>query len=342
MGQGHRSGRFLRLWTNSDRQFSDSLAADEWSILLNNVLEMAFCRAFQSLPSRLLNIYFEPPTSGPGFSEIGLNIISPLMQGIKFFETTRDFYVLDLSDSPDAEIAGWVSFRQSFKARQTNTLTLASQPRIVPLQCQLALENIFDDAQWPISSFSSSTANPDDTKWSEWQECVSRFRLGEPLLPFGTRHASIGFVLDHVQHLNTVSSDQSSELLAASQTLTPPWGFKEYGFYERNVLLWSYDFAQTLSVQCTDASRLQEETDQAELVKVNCDLIALSALRVVVLCGPTARNIILGSRQNLHKTAVKLGLYLYDAWLEKGSSSRLYIYCDQIPLRVGERQIRAA
>lgn len=53
-----------------------------------NVMEMTFTRVFQTLPAQILEEYFGPCPEG-SFSNVGINIIPPLMQGRELSPTIR-------------------------------------------------------------------------------------------------------------------------------------------------------------------------------------------------------------------------------------------------------------
>ena len=45
-GGGYRSSNFIRLWRLPPSPYNDNLVLESWYSLLNNILEMVFCRAF--------------------------------------------------------------------------------------------------------------------------------------------------------------------------------------------------------------------------------------------------------------------------------------------------------
>jgi hypothetical protein len=89
-------------------------------LVFENFLEMVMCRAFQSLPASSLEEIFGPCPGGQ-YSGIGLNIMSPLLQGRSLSPYSRHKVVQLLSNSPDPEIRDWALHRnsQSHQLRRT-------------------------------------------------------------------------------------------------------------------------------------------------------------------------------------------------------------------------------
>jgi hypothetical protein len=76
-GKGLRSANFIRLWAIPFPPRRDGTV----KLVFENFLEMVFCRAFQSLPAATLEQTFAPCPQGQ-YAGTGLNVISPLLQGI--------------------------------------------------------------------------------------------------------------------------------------------------------------------------------------------------------------------------------------------------------------------
>jgi hypothetical protein len=83
-------------------------------LVFENFLEMTFCRAFQSLPSSILEDIFGPcPENNGHYLGMGLNVMPPLLQGKKIAPTLRSRFVKPIALSPDLEIREWPSMRVS-------------------------------------------------------------------------------------------------------------------------------------------------------------------------------------------------------------------------------------
>ena len=118
-GTGHRYARFLRLWSappletpNMSEEIDTTLAVARFAPVLN-VLEMTFCRAFQSLPGCVLTDFF-----GPGdYSDVGLNNLPPSFEGRNVPAHLRTKNTGYHRQSPDVDIAS------SLMRERSNCLT---------------------------------------------------------------------------------------------------------------------------------------------------------------------------------------------------------------------------
>jgi len=99
LGPGCRTSNWLRLWTIPDK-FDRPPTHQE---LLQNFLEMLFCGAFQSLPTEELIRHFGDKLKIS--SNVGLNVLSPLLQGLDLSD--RESFKASLLNSPDPEIRSW-------------------------------------------------------------------------------------------------------------------------------------------------------------------------------------------------------------------------------------------
>ncbi|KAL3460047.1 hypothetical protein BJX64DRAFT_300957 [Aspergillus heterothallicus] len=99
-GQGYRAANWLKLWeVPKDTELSCTFRA-----VALNILEMTMCCAFQSLPGSILETYYGPREDGKPYSNLGLNIIPPVLQGISLGPSVRKY--------PD--IIGWPQFRYEY------------------------------------------------------------------------------------------------------------------------------------------------------------------------------------------------------------------------------------
>lgn len=109
-GQGHRTYNFVHPWTIQAARLGSDWYDETIIQLIRNVLEMAMCKAFQSLSSNLLVKYFGSERSQHGM--FGLNIVPPLLyQGISLGLEVRKSFVIYLQNSPDPAIRMWPSIR---------------------------------------------------------------------------------------------------------------------------------------------------------------------------------------------------------------------------------------
>lgn len=115
-GQGHRTANFLLLWSAPEQgstkpgsnQSAGNEAAGARFSMKQSVLEMTFCRAFESLADAALNPYF----GHAEYSNVGLNNLLPLFgsQNIKGHKRVK--YLDYLKQSPDPDISAYVDIRR--------------------------------------------------------------------------------------------------------------------------------------------------------------------------------------------------------------------------------------
>ncbi|KAL2828778.1 hypothetical protein BDW59DRAFT_43980 [Aspergillus cavernicola] len=99
-GIGHRLANFLRLWTLICPDYVDPFVV---AVFLN-ILEMAMCRALESLPNDVLEEYFGRRWGG--YCNMGLNIVPPTLQNVSLGSNTRRQFSIGLESSRDPGICG--------------------------------------------------------------------------------------------------------------------------------------------------------------------------------------------------------------------------------------------
>ena len=106
-GNGYRTANFLRLWSseNLSKEFDNSELA-----IMQSLLEILFCYAFQSLPKETL---YE--TFGGAYVDVGLNTLSPLYQHGSVSSKTRSTTLALHQQSPDPDIARYPDERKKQK-----------------------------------------------------------------------------------------------------------------------------------------------------------------------------------------------------------------------------------
>lgn len=104
---------FLKFWSIHD---IDSLD-EESAVIFPNILEMSFSVAFQSLPlDAVMNFY---GLDAKKYSNMGLNVLPPLFQGINLKSHIRQAYTTPVADSPDPQIRSWPSYREENRVPDT-------------------------------------------------------------------------------------------------------------------------------------------------------------------------------------------------------------------------------
>lgn len=100
---------FIQLWHIPD----DANRSTQHTCLLQNFVEFLFCGAFESLPEECLRRYFGTANKESGqYSNVGLNVLPPLLQGTVTNRSTKDYYRNLLVKSDDPEIRSWTAKRQ--------------------------------------------------------------------------------------------------------------------------------------------------------------------------------------------------------------------------------------
>ena len=104
---GLNSGEYQRTISVSYHRASQAV--------FQNVLEMTMCRAFESLPGNILEAYFGPKEDGRPYSNLGLNILPPLLQGLSLSPSIRKSFSFNLETSTDPDINSWPNFRLEYE-----------------------------------------------------------------------------------------------------------------------------------------------------------------------------------------------------------------------------------
>jgi len=338
-GGGHRSSSFIQLWRLPPSPYNDKLSSENWYGLLHNILEMVFCRAFQSLSSRVLETFFGPPETG-SYANVGLNVAPPLLQSAVVDDFRKIQFTIDISQSQDLEVRQWISVRQAQKPQWKNTLRHARQSGAVLDYIgalQDALKGTADLVQ--IDSFAEGgedIKSLHDLDYLFKDGEIESGKLLKEVVPFtrplGSPSARIGFILDYGELRGDSSHGDAG--------LKLPWGFKETGFTPRNSLIWTFNLRQPSTVDIDVLHKLQASPWKELLTKVHRKLIQGSALKVVFLCGTNARELTLAGVDSYQKFGLKLATHNYEIYLEtRGEGQhRLYAYCPELPwtLAIGD------
>ncbi|KAJ5207449.1 hypothetical protein N7491_001921 [Penicillium cf. griseofulvum] len=211
---GYRYGNFIRLWIIQFPNCTQTSTKEAFE----NVLELSFTRAFQTLAPSILEIYFGPCPEG-SYSSLGLNIISPLMQCRELSPRVRAECTKILEGSTDPEIREWPSLRAQQKLRpnasEKSLVETQRRPRFTAEEnvnaiyaaIQCGRKELADMVFWPSEGTVPWTPlgreiQPLDVK--AWFENISNWILNngcaksDLAIPIGTTAASIGIMLDSV------------------------------------------------------------------------------------------------------------------------------------------------
>ena len=299
---------------------------------------MAFCRAFQSLPAKVLEDSFGPPGNGGKYASVGLNVISPLLQSqtSALDEMSKLPFLAALSSSPDPEIKQWLQNRGA--TRQSHTQILAMSKNRLGPNCIQSLISAMHHLQNPPDPTSFSFQSPDDDgdsasralqTISETWKATTENRISFTN-PCGLASSRIALILDHGE----VKDEPAIVKETTDSTLRPPWGIIESGFTNETCRIWTLAFSQYSELSLAAIELIQEPKHETQLTKLHRDLIQNSSHRVIFLCGPNVRRVILEGIPPSTRCKLKLELDLceYEVYLEKSSPfPRLYLYCPEVP-----------
>lgn len=228
---------FIRLWTVPFPPGIDGTT----QLVFENFLEKIMCRSFQSLPAPILEEFFGPCPQGQ-YSKIGLNIMSPLLQGKEVGPVIRHKIVQFLEESPDPEIREWPTIRRHVKLKAG----LSSEKDKLPIRRPMDEKDYYAAIRHAIETSphhrETLLVQTDDDIWgplegalldveSWFQSTSAKFQQEhsssdiEFVRPVGNSEASIGIILDLVPLHGYVIADKTVEL---------PWGLWESGFEESN------------------------------------------------------------------------------------------------------------
>lgn len=312
-GRGHRSARFLRLWTcppgpsQTEPENRESEGATQSRFeLTQNLLKMTFCRAFESLPASILTQFFGPAA----YSNVGLNNLPPLFQGGKFPSFKRARYLECHRASPDPDISAFVDIRKAQKAQERNAK--CQSMTYLRGDYRQAIYNLVEETGLSAASLSCFTSPADGAQWTPQIE--SELRALETEMrndlcqesrsfsaPFGTPRAKLGIVL----------CSESTGIKQDGHEIQPLQGLR---LDEKNALIWTSSFERMGSGPSGNAANLDL---RRRIASMNHSIIMRTGVRVVILCGLKAEQDILSAFQDQLSGPYELFLrnYAHSIWL---------------------------
>lgn len=328
-GQGLRRANFIRLWTIPFPTRVDTLV----KLVFENFLEMIMCRAFQSLPSLILEEIFGPCPQAQNqghYSGMGLNVVSPLLQGRDLGPQIRHRFTKLVEQSPDPEISSWPNVRAAQDRHNNQRGSLPTRRQMNSDDYHKALREAIQTNPGLNQSLSLEL---DD--WAEledelldletWFQSTSakleeqgRAIETELIRPVGTCQASIGLILDLTPSHDYVSKD-------GTVSLKLPWGLQESGFNQSNSLIWTYNLQNYVHIPHTFQVSSPSPADIGILRAATQRLIRGSRLRIIIVCGVNSEAVAIPD--NLKLNHINLSLYglEYDAWIQTEQSKVLRI-----------------
>ncbi|KAJ5833195.1 hypothetical protein N7474_001506 [Penicillium riverlandense] len=333
-GEGSRVPNFIKLWRLVLPRSVDPAVRE----VCSNVLEMGMTRAFQSLPPKELENAFGAPLEGEdGFSFVGLNLISPLLQGSFISSWERHQYSLQLKGSLDPDIREFPNVRTEYHKKLKTADNGGILRRYTKEMCQNALWAAADTQpglrvhieifQRQVFEDNGTSQGPEQAKDGEFkwlQDALDELSAAdskhvECLLPVGNRISRLGIVLNEGVWGNPGRD--------ASPDASIPSALAQCGFNASNILLWTATFRRPLSVG-PGMQIFPDSRPISTLQQLNMSLISRSFVDVVLVCDAEAEKILFENNPWVIPFMIQLdSSHKWRSWIEHRRQRRLYISC---------------
>lgn len=322
---------YIRLWSLPDAVTMDRSTNDSRA-LLNNILETVMCCAFQSLPSNEV----ERVLGNGNYATTGLNILPPLLQGIKLDIPARAQRISKCTNSIDSQIRTWPQERKRQRDQSRSQSGKSFERYWMPSDYRTALtqaieetesckslalyvaQNTHDPSVTDISSLLKGTASklqlPDANEAESFTQSLTR--------PYGTPEARVGVLLGQcpVNRLDNETNIQEGMTALPSALL-------DVNFSPSNSLVWTYNLRQPFQPR-PNSSRTADNLDPHELEvlsQFHRTLIAGSNLKVVFLCGRDVESVIMNPELAGNRTTLTLRGCSFPAFLETDTAETKFV-----------------
>ncbi|KAL2822674.1 hypothetical protein BDW59DRAFT_173765 [Aspergillus cavernicola] len=297
MGNGARSTTFIRLWAFPQGTNKD----DPWYQMCTSILEAIVCKGFKAHHG-ILDPTDRPTTKTHG---LGLNIMTPLVQGGSLCELLRNEANAGTLHSPDQQIKYWSSFRNAQKRSPAATRLIFQRDFNVILKTALG------------------TRHDQYGSFREWfqQPIQPRTNDSIPGVSFtGSLDASIAFILDFAATSAWAGGGPSSTNNNIPATLPP--ALQGCNFTTENCLTWTHDFK---SFRELGGASINQLVPGEQLLRNHEAMLRASQAKIIFLCGPRCEAIIkalVGNHVSCHMLKLQgSNLMMY---LEHGPESAGY------------------
>ncbi|KAJ5208039.1 hypothetical protein N7449_002418 [Penicillium cf. viridicatum] len=263
-GQGYRAANWLKLWeVPRDTQ----LSCTSRPVALN-VLEMTMCRAFQSLPGSSLEAYYGPSEDGKPYSNLGLNIIPPVLQGLSLGPSTQFRYEY----GKKAEKSN-INFRRPLM--RSSEFHARFQDAIQHLQLS---QSFCGNESLPHSALTNFEL------WGQLKEDLQPICL--PWVPpNGNLEALVGFALEDFLDAESEHSGNTK--------ISIPRQFQDSGWNVTNSLTWAANPIQRDLTGMMQSFRSTQKSETESFIRFNQSIIQHSGLRVILMCGRAVQDLVL-------------------------------------------------
>jgi hypothetical protein len=265
-----------------------------------NILEMAMCRTFETLPNGVLEEYFGLRRGDIG--NLGLNIVPPILQSLRLGPNRRMQFSAGLERSADPDISGWPEVRRKQGAKKNSNYALNR-----PCMTLSDYENELKRATETLDLGGLRPFNPElevatpGFDFGQWVEKLRNHVQDDDILyPVGSLQARIGVVLGR-----SLSLENSSRESETGSALSIPWGIKKIGLNSNNSMIWAAD---PIPIRMTEGQlRTSHHNQSKEVLRShNWKLIQGSGMRIVLICGKSLKDILLPSWVLSNKIEVNL------------------------------------
>jgi hypothetical protein len=290
LGDGHRGAHWMKLWS-TPKEINDKVLTPLESELIQCFLEKLFCRCFECLPTQTLQQYFGPSEPGGKYAGLGLNVVTPLLQGAQLSSSDRNHFKSLLRGSSDPEIQSWPDERSKYLHRQKTSnrptaMKIAIPPH--PTAYAILVQEQLHDLGVTNCNFDVILSNAQLSGQYfdlSYQITKALGNYGIFTSPFGTIKAKVGVVLDD-RIVDVGKQTQDSDWI--------PWLLRSAGLHQDNSLVWTFNHTHC-GLYDPLSSFSQADSLKMQRQQFTRDLLNAGDLRVVLICGLKSQEEILAA-----------------------------------------------
>ncbi|KAJ5247342.1 hypothetical protein N7468_002325 [Penicillium chermesinum] len=328
-GNGNRDANFIKLWS------IEALGSTDPSVIgmLSNFLEMGLCRVFQSLPPADLEAVFGPPspTHGEKYTFIGLNLVSPLLQGRYLSPWTRHKHAIRLKEANDPDIRAYPDHRlkHDHNIKRYQKLQPSTWTRLTHENCKAAVESaattdliLSQKLKRFVESLSVATKSAKDQDSFEWLHTeLNALSLLDGsfsvCMPIGSSKAQLGVIL--------------SETFIQSAV---PSTLQDCGFNEANILIWAASFQRSHIGPGLKLATNKLQNFSSRFRELNFAVASHSQVRIVLVADKLAEAVLFSDNSRFKRFSLDLQNQLFEGWINIEEETPSCIYLSPEPLLV--------
>lgn len=315
-GQGYRTANWVKLWELPE---DNRLSSTSQAVALN-ILEMTMCSAFQSLPGSTLEAYYGPNKDEKPYSNLGLNIIPPVLQGLSLGPSVRKSFSIGLEKSTDPDINGWPQFRHEYGKRVEKSNINFRRPLLRSAEFRARFQDAIQHLQISQSFCGSECLSHPALNKPELLDQLKRDLepIGLPWVqPNGNFQALVGFVLE--DSLDTESENSSNPKISI------PRQFLDSGWDLRNSLTWAANPIQRGLAEMTQSLRSTHKFEAEAFARFNQSIIQHSGLRVVLICSHAVQSLVLPTERKEKTLKLEAGEFPLFIEMDDEAIKRIYV-----------------